>query len=397
MLDNLRIFEVIKDLLSLNLKPNEQEEQFRIESIPGDKTQITVVMILTLGTILLFLGLDISYFHYNEVHLYWIPSRIVASISSLIAIVLVHHQSIPKRIDRITFVWGLVILLHMLVINLTRPRDYIPVIVWDILTISGIYFLLPIPSQYKILLAFLLTGSSGTIWALNRVHLVYPYETITVLTAYFFSNVYGIFVTVRHERARRRQYALLSEETKSRRELADRTIELEETQEQLRSLAMTDPLTGIGNRRQFMSQVSEEFERTKRYGESFSLMMIDIDNLKELNDTYGHEIGDEVLRSFAKYCLTSLRSVDRIARFGGDEFIVLLVQTGQEKADEVAVRLMSGIDALEMQFEKEVIHITISIGLTTSDKLSSVEELIKRADQALYKAKIGGRNQVVIL
>ena len=393
----MRIFEIIQDLFSITLRPKDLEERYRIGSLPDDKTQTTIVMILTLSIVLGFLGLDISYFQYNEVHLYWIPSRIVASTASLIAIWLVRRQSSPKRIDRATFVWGLVILLHMFVINLTRPRDYFPVIVWDILTISGIYFLLPLPAQFKILTAFMLTGSSGVIWLISRVRLADPYETIAVLAAYFFSNVYGIFVTVRHERARRRHYALLFDEIQMRRELTDRTLELEKTQEQLRLLAMTDPLTGISNRRHFMSQVSEELERAKRYGEPFSLMVIDVDNLKVVNDTYGHKAGDEALRYFAKYCLARLRSVDRFARFGGDEFVVLLVQTGQEKAKEVAARLISGIKGLEIHIEEEVIHITVSIGLTTSDDFSSGEELIKRADQALYKAKNGGRNQVANL
>lgn len=92
-----------------------------------------------------------------------------------------------------------------------------------------------------------------------------------------------------------------------------------------------------------------------------------------------------------------IRAIDRFARFGGDEFIVLLVQTGQEQAKEVAVRLISSIEGLETLTEKESIHITLSIGLTTSNDFSSVEELIKRADKALYKAKNGGRNQVAII
>ena len=196
--------------------------------------------------------------------------------------------------------------------------------------------------------------------------------------------------------ARRRQFALLVEEKKSSGELANRTRELEKAQEELRCLAMTDPLTGISNRRHFMDQIAEELERTKRYSLPFSLMMIDVDNLKEINDTYGHKAGDVVLRSFAKHCLTKLRSVDRFARFGGDEFIALLVQTGPVKAKEVAVRLLAGIENLEIQVEGKSIRITVSIGLTTTVDTLSVEELIKRTDEAMYQAKNGGRNQVVI-
>jgi len=187
------------------------------------------------------------------------------------------------------------------------------------------------------------------------------------------------------------------EEKKSRGELAERTRELEKAQDELRLQAMTDPLTGISNRRHFISQIAEEFERTKRHGTTFTLLAIDIDNLKEINDVFGHDVGDEVLRSFVKHCLARIRSIDRFARFGGDEFIVLLVQTSQEKAKEVAVRLLSGIKELVIKIEKESIHITVSIGLTTSDKFLSIEELIKRADMALYNAKNSGRDQVAIL
>jgi diguanylate cyclase (GGDEF)-like protein len=231
---------------------------------------------------------------------------------------------------------------------------------------------------------------------INRVLLTDPYETIAILAAYMISNAYGVFLSVRYDRARRRQFALLVEEKKSSGALANRTRELEKAQEELRCLAMTDPLTGISNRRHFMDQIAEEIERTKRYGLPFSLLMIDIDNLKEINDAYGHKAGDEVLRSFAKHCLTKLRSVDRFARFGGDEFIVLLVQTGQLKAKEVTARLLAGIEDLDIQIGEKSILITVSIGLTTTEDIVSIEELIKRADEAMYKAKNGGRNQVVI-
>jgi len=397
MLEKLRIFETIRDIFIVDLKPKNLEECFRIDSFPRDKTQITIVMIFTLIIILGFLGLDISILQYREVYPCWILSRIVASVVSLIAIRIVRYQTSPKIVDRVTLVWGLVIILHMFIIDLTRPQDYIPVIVWDILVLNGIYFVIPFPSQYKILTAFLLTGSSVAFWVINRIHLVAPYETVALLAAYFVSNGYGIFVSMQHDRARRQNYVLLTEERKSRSELITRTRDLEKMQEDLRLIAMTDPLTGISNRRHFMDQISEEFERTRRYGEAFSLMLIDIDNLKDVNDTYGHEAGDEALRSFAKYCLTKLRSVDRFARFGGDEFIVLLVQTGREKADEVAVRLLSGIETLEIQTEKESIQITVSIGMTTINENSTIEGLIKRADKALYEAKNGGRNQVATL
>jgi diguanylate cyclase (GGDEF)-like protein len=146
-----------------------------------------------------------------------------------------------------------------------------------------------------------------------------------------------------------------------------------------------------------MSQLSEELERTKRYGDPLSLMVLDIDHFTTLNDTYGHELGDEVLRSFAKCCLSHLRSIDHFARFGGDEFFALLIQSDQDEAEEIAERLRASVETMEIPIDGGKLNTSVSIGLiTTADDKYSVEELIKRADKALYQAKHRGRNQVVV-
>jgi len=392
------MIEAIKDFIFVQLKPNELEESFRTESFKRDKTQTITVMAITLILILMFIGLDISLWQENKIHPLWIPSRIIASLASLIGIWLVHHQSGAQRMDRITLWVVLIDICHLLIINLTRVNDYVPVIVWDILTIMGIYFFVPFPFHYKIVTALFLTGSSSVIWCIYRIPLVNPYETIAVLAAYIFSNIYGIFVSRWDNQVRRQRYVSLMNEMETRRNLSDRTTELEKTKEELQLLAMTDHLTGISNRRNFMSKTSEELERIKRYGYPLSLMVLDIDHFKEINDTYGHKAGDEVLRLFATHCLSQLRALDQFARFGGDEFIALLVQTGQDDAKEVAERIRTSIEDLEIQINQEIITTTVSVGLTTTkDDVTSAEELIKRADKALYDAKNGGRNQVAVM
>lgn len=392
------MIEAIKDFIFVELKQRELEERFRIESLSRDKNQTTAGMIIVLVTIVGFLGLDASLSQNDIIYPFWIPNRIIAAIVSLISIGVIHRQRSAKFVDLVTFVWVLIIIFHMLVINMTRLHDYVPVIIWDILTISGIYFVAPFPFQYKILAALLLTGSSGTIWVIYRIPLVDSYEAIAVLAAYFFTNVYGIFVSRLRDLSRRQHYVLLIKEMESRKELSARTIELEKTKEELKKLAMTDPLTGISNRRNFMLRASEELERTKRYNQPLSIMLLDIDNFKAINDTYGHEAGDEVLRSLTNHCLSNLRAIDKFARFGGDEFFALLVQTDQDKANEIAERLRESIERLEIHVDSETINTSVSIGLitTTGDELS-VNELIKQADKALYKAKNRGRNQVVIV
>ncbi|MEC4990710.1 MAG: GGDEF domain-containing protein, partial [Oscillatoria sp. PMC 1068.18] len=165
----------------------------------------------------------------------------------------------------------------------------------------------------------------------------------------------------------------------------------------LEKLAITDPLTGIFNRRHFLKIAAQELNRYNRYNCYFSFLMIDIDYFKRINDTYGHFIGDEVLRTMSKAVLKSLRKVDSFARFGGEEFAILLPETNLETAKDVAERIRQNISQLVIPTAEQLVQITVSIGVTTCKlKEESLEILLQRADQALYEAKNLGRDRVVI-
>lgn len=165
---------------------------------------------------------------------------------------------------------------------------------------------------------------------------------------------------------------------------------------ELEKLADTDFLTGLNNRRYFMQKVAQELTRVRRYPSRFSLLMLDIDFFKRVNDTYGHHIGDIVLQNVANYCQKTLRGVDILGRIGGEEFAVFLPESDAEKAWEVAERLRQGIaDTQLTRVGDNAIHVTVSIGLVSADDaIYSLDELLDRADQALYAAKNGGRNKV---
>jgi diguanylate cyclase (GGDEF)-like protein len=165
--------------------------------------------------------------------------------------------------------------------------------------------------------------------------------------------------------------------------------------DQLNLLATMDSLTGISNRRYFLAQAEKEFERSMRYTENLSIIMIDIDHFKDINDTYGHAAGDQVLYEVAQLCKQSLREVDPIGRYGGEEFIIMLPQTDAVEAYIVADRLRSLIDTHTFTYKSENIHITISLGTTSLDDQGySLKLLLDRSDQALYMAKQEGRNRV---
>ncbi|RMF48449.1 MAG: diguanylate cyclase [Anaerolineae bacterium] len=160
-------------------------------------------------------------------------------------------------------------------------------------------------------------------------------------------------------------------------------------------LAITDPLTTLYNRRYFFQIALREFERAARHGYPLSILMIDIDFFKSVNDTYGHQAGDEVLREVALACQESVREIDLLARYGGEEFIVLLPDTGSKGAQHVAMRLHQRIDRMHVTYEEQQIHVTVSVGVSSLQKgVSSLDALIAHADAALYHAKQTGRNRV---
>lgn len=161
----------------------------------------------------------------------------------------------------------------------------------------------------------------------------------------------------------------------------------------MKTLATIDPLTGLNNRREFNHLTRRIFSESKRYQKTFSILLIDIDHFKTINDKHGHDVGDTVLIHFAELLLESFRHSDIIARWGGEEFIILLPQTHSDKAVEVANKLLSSTRALQLH---EKIKFTISIGIKSYTDEPSLQSIIKCADQALYQAKRNGRDQIQI-
>lgn len=174
--------------------------------------------------------------------------------------------------------------------------------------------------------------------------------------------------------------------------------ERKQLEEELKCQAHFDYLTGLSNRRYFIEQAEAELSRAVRYESSLSLLMLDIDYFKQVNDTYGHQSGDIVLQTFAMVCQKMLRNVDIIGRMGGEEFAVVLPETGIEKIFEVAERIREVIADTEVSLpDGGKIHFTVSIGIATlADRCLSIDSLLKQADQALYQAKESGRNKVAI-
>ena len=166
-------------------------------------------------------------------------------------------------------------------------------------------------------------------------------------------------------------------------------------------LAILDRLTRVNNHEFFQLRLQEELERSKRYHLSFSLLMVDIDHFKPVNDTYGHQKGDEVLRAVATVMCQQIRLVDLCARYGGEEFAIVLPDTDRDGAVQVAGRVRTAVEAMDFTGSGRTFHVTISTGVAAwewpdGEKVTR-EELIQRADKQLYRAKRDGRNRVCAL
>ena len=164
----------------------------------------------------------------------------------------------------------------------------------------------------------------------------------------------------------------------------------------LEALSRTDPLTGAGNRRSFDETLGKEFARARRHGHPLSVVMLDIDHFKRINDTHGHPVGDQVLRSFARVVASVLREGDTLFRYGGEEFVVLLPDTSRDGALAAAQRMVAAIASAPHKVGHESINVTTSAGVAGLEQAArDGNELVGKADSALYEAKEGGRNRAV--
>lgn len=244
----------------------------------------------------------------------------------------------------------------------------------------------------------------------HLVHGIHPYPNVSPGAAVWLTQEYLAIVALvsvglalllheieaqrralsRHERVLAEQNVVLE------RRIAERTAELRAANARLSVLATTDHLTALDNRRHFEERAQRELMRLSRGGAPASLLMLDLDYFKEVNDRFGHDVGDEVLRQFAQQLRRSVRPSDVCARSGGEEFVVLLPETEIARARKVSERILRDTAALRIDSQGRRIRITTSIGLAEWDGKEKLDTLMYRADQALYRAKSGGRNRLEI-
>jgi diguanylate cyclase (GGDEF)-like protein len=174
-------------------------------------------------------------------------------------------------------------------------------------------------------------------------------------------------------------------------------FQLDAAENQLRELSRRDSLTGVYNRAYFIELAERELARTLRYGSGFSIAILDVDDFKQVNDTHGHLAGDKVLQTLSEICLRYMRQTDTIARFGGDEFVVLFPYADQQRALECMERIRGILAETPLTYAEGQICLTISVGLAAYDSShTELDMTLQQADKALYLAKTSGKNRTVV-
>jgi diguanylate cyclase (GGDEF)-like protein len=249
--------------------------------------------------------------------------------------------------------------------------------------------------SFLVLLALMATSAIGLyfaldgLWSLTDADNVAPvtqiaytmYGSLALLMAGLLFGLIFVFPAIRHQVRKEDTLQTLTESLSARSE----TLEHE---------ALTDGLTGMHNRRYFDDAMNEYLEQFRRIDKPIGLMILDLDHFKKVNDTYGHDVGDEVLRQIARCLQEFTRYHDVVARLGGEEFAVVAPNMNRESLFKLADRIRNAISSLNIKAGNVHLRVTMSIGLAIWDHRESAEDLYKRADMQLYQAKRTGRNRV---
>jgi diguanylate cyclase (GGDEF)-like protein len=378
----------MKQRFSLNrfikLQPSRIEKEYRDTYLKDDISQARVVLILLILATVIFFYTDFIFLK-NSILFYWVISlRFVNLIFSLLFTFLITRITDPKKFDRSILIWGLFTISFLLFANYAGPANYIGHSFIDVVILFLITIGNPTSFYYRLSLSTYFTVGNIILLLISRKDIP-PSYVVFILFSTIIVYAGGMILSARLNIFRSNQYST-------------RTAELE-LREELEMLASTDSLTGILNRRVFFEEAEKEIIRAKRYGQQFSVLMIDIDDFKNINDTHGHQYGDEVINSLVKIVKNLIRQTDYFGRIGGEEFAIILIETRIKNAEKIAERIRKSTESGRVLIEnKRSICFTISVGITefsTEDR--SFTDVLHRSDMAMYKAKKFGKNKVEII
>jgi len=360
----------------------ELEGDYRAFHLKNDIAQSTLTISIVAASILGALGTDAVLFKdRRDLFMLMVCARIFFALVCMAVIWAIRRTKRVKNFDLLHIWWTLFVIISIILFKLTRPINYLTAS-FDVIVPLAIYLLSPIKIKHNSI--FALVFSIATLY----VDFAFgtgldPTHFNVAIAVQLFVHVLGLGSAVQIQSFRRQSFRAYMQE-KDAKEVAA-------------YLSNIDPLTHSLTRRHFLNIAGSEFLRYTRYHRPLSVLVIDADYFKNVNDTYGHHAGDVVLKSLALVALEQKRVQDTFGRLGGEEFGLLLPETTLEHARIVAERIQVAWDQTPSNMDGDMIHSTVSIGVAeTIPTDKSFDDLLRRADRMLYKAKERGRNQVAV-
>jgi len=357
------------------------EGDYRVFNLQVDKAQSIISMIIAAVSVFGLLVVDAMVFKQRTDLLRWMliyrGSFVLFTAIVIYAIVKIDKVRV---FDRLVLGWLSVTLLYLLTSNFTRPANYLST-TFDTIIIFAIYVLSPLKFQTNALLT--LGFSIGTLYIDHFLKVGVDPVTLDVATAaQVIVQLLGFGSASQLQTYRRKSFKAFMEER--------------DAKEMVAYLANIDPLTKSLTRRHFFNIAESEFMRFARYRRPLSVLVIDVDDFKRVNDMYGHHAGDIVLRSFSLVALEQKRAQDTFGRLGGEEFGLILPETTVEQAKVVAERIHRMWEGTPSNLDGVMIQSTVSVGVAEAQATDKAfDDILRRADLRMYKAKEQGRNQVV--
>jgi diguanylate cyclase (GGDEF)-like protein len=359
------------------------EAEYRLQYLSADVVQTRTFWLAVASLKLVLLVFHLFSTTRDATYYLWVADDLVVSTLLFAVALSLGRVRLPARYDKVVAVVTLALILDNWMFAVTGPKTDFTQFTFDILLVICCYLVVPAPLPLRAAFATLITALAlGVLFLLRLPSPIYSTSIPTLLLGTY---VLGLLISARIYTYRRQQY-------RATRETAG-------LNEQLTVLAETDALTGVFNRRKIMELGGEEFARFKRYGQPFSIALMDIDHFKQVNDKFGHAAGDEVLRRVAQTIVEGKRAVDHAGRLGGEEFGLLLPATPAAAAvtvvDRIRQRLSDKPTPAEAQAEQPAISVALSAGVSEiGPGDASIEDALRRVDELLYRAKQRGRNRV---
>jgi diguanylate cyclase (GGDEF)-like protein len=358
----------------------ELEGDYRAYYLKNDAAQSTLVLVVVIVSMLASLRVDaILFTDRRDLFLLMVFCRGGFALITLAAVLAIRKTKKIKVFDRIIMGWIVTAILALNFFNFTVPVTYL-ITPFNVIFPFAIYVLSPLKLSHNGILAFIFSVTALVILNFFKTGMD-PTALNVAAGAQLMVHILGLGSAWQIHKYRRTSYRAYVQE-KDAKEIAA-------------YLSNIDPLTGSLTRRQFFSMAGSEFLRYTRYKRPLSVLVLDADHFKSINDTHGHHAGDVVLKSMSLVVLEQKRAQDTFGRLGGEEFGLLLPETNLEQAKVVAERIQKAWEQTPSNMDGNLIYSTVSIGVAEAapgDK--AFDDLLRRADRMLYKAKERGKNQV---